>query len=213
MASVPAVDKRLFALAHVQQTTTSTYQWTQRIRVKTPPTIERRLSLALGPNDSKTISHGTPTVREKVLKVWRKPGDRNVHVKVLQSRVIQRGRPKIIVSGILAYEHYALVAKRGLKRAERFATTAFEMLATAYTPNCIGCSGITAIGLPAGHGIVAVDPSVIPLGSKLYVKGYGLALAGDTGGAIRGDRIDLGFNSYADAQQFGRRPVLVYLLR
>ena len=42
------------------------------------------------------------------------------------------------------------------------------MVATAYTPYCSGCSGITATGRPAGHGIVAVDPRVIPLGTRLY---------------------------------------------
>ncbi|MBV8655919.1 MAG: 3D domain-containing protein, partial [Candidatus Eremiobacteraeota bacterium] len=69
------------------------------------------------------------------------------------------------------------------------------------------------IGRPAGHGIVAVDPSVIPLGTRLFIPGYGLAIAGDTGGAIRGFRIDLGFNSERDALLFGRREVTVYRLK
>ncbi|MBV9409756.1 MAG: 3D domain-containing protein, partial [Candidatus Eremiobacteraeota bacterium] len=79
--------------------------------------------------------------------------------------------------------------------------------------NCYGCSGTTAIGRPAGHGIVAVDPSVIPLGTRMYIPGYGHAVAGDTGGAIRGNRIDLGFDSTAQAYQFGRRSVTVYLIK
>ena len=86
----------------------------------------------------------------------------------------------------------------------RFAKAAISMVATAYTAGCYGCSGVTASGHRAGHGIVAVDPSVIPLGSRLYIPGYGPAVAGDTGGAIRGNRVDLGFNSNADAMQFGR---------
>ena len=215
VASVPSVDKHLAALASVEAPKSApVLHWTQRIRVETPPITERRLSLALAPYDSKMVSHGTPTVREKVLQMSQKSGERRVHVKVVQTHVVHRGKPKVILSGILAYEHYARVAKRSVKgAAERFATTAYEMVATAYTANCYGCSGITAIGLHAGHGIVAVDPNVIPLGSRLYVKGYGLAIAGDTGGAIRGDRIDLGFDSYSDATEFGRRPVRVYLLR
>jgi 3D (Asp-Asp-Asp) domain-containing protein len=72
---------------------------------------------------------------------------------------------------------------------------------------------VTASGRPAGHGIVAVDPSVIPLGTRMYIPGYGHAVAGDTGGAIRGRRIDLGFNSNAQAYQFGRRAVTVYLIK
>jgi 3D (Asp-Asp-Asp) domain-containing protein len=86
------------------------------------------------------------------------------------------------------------------------------MIATAYTANCYGCSGYTKLGNRAGHGIVAVDPAVIPQGSHLYIPGYGSAVAGDTGGAIRGNRVDLGFNSNADAMQFGRRSVTVYVL-
>jgi 3D (Asp-Asp-Asp) domain-containing protein len=86
------------------------------------------------------------------------------------------------------------------------------MVATAYTANCDGCSGTTASGQHAGHGIVAVDPRVIPLGSHLYIPGYGQAIAGDTGGAIHGNRVDLGFNSDSDAMQFGRRSVTVYVL-
>jgi 3D (Asp-Asp-Asp) domain-containing protein len=87
------------------------------------------------------------------------------------------------------------------------------MMATAYTPWCTGCSGRTALGYQAGYGIVAVDPRVIPLGSRLYIPGYGEAIAGDTGGSIKGSRIDLGFNRYRDARQFGRREITVYLLR
>ena len=82
----------------------------------------------------------------------------------------------------------------------------------SWAANCYGCSGRTASGQHAGHGIVAVDPSVIPLGSHLYIPGYGQAIAGDTGGAIHGNRVDLGFNNAADAMQFGRRAVTVYVL-
>jgi 3D (Asp-Asp-Asp) domain-containing protein len=60
--------------------------------------------------------------------------------------------------------------------------------------------------------VVAVDPSVIPLGSRLFIEGYGYAIAGDTGGAIQGMRIDLCFNSYDEAIRFGRRTVKVYIV-
>jgi 3D (Asp-Asp-Asp) domain-containing protein len=88
-----------------------------------------------------------------------------------------------------------------------------HMTATAYTSSCSGCSGRTALGQQAGHGIVAVDPRVIPLGTRMYIPGYGEAVAGDTGTSIKGSRIDLGFNRYRDAVLFGRREITVYLLR
>lgn len=89
-----------------------------------------------------------------------------------------------------------------------------EMLATAYSPWCCrGVDDVTALGLRAGYGVVAVDPTIIPLGSRLYVEGYGYAIAGDTGSAIKGMRIDLGFNTIGEAIRFGRRPVRVYVVR
>lgn len=70
----------------------------------------------------------------------------------------------------------------------------------------------TATGGAAGQGTVAVDPSVIPLGTRLYIEGYGYGVASDVGGAIKGNRIDLHFDSQAAALQFGRRAVQVYIL-
>jgi 3D (Asp-Asp-Asp) domain-containing protein len=71
--------------------------------------------------------------------------------------------------------------------------------------------GHTAIGLPVGWGIVAVDPSVIPLGTKLTVPGYGEAVAADVGSAVRGLDIDLWFPTLAEARAWGRRWVVITL--
>jgi len=65
--------------------------------------------------------------------------------------------------------------------------------ATDYDSHCPGCDKTTAIGMTQGKGVIAVDPKVIKLRSKLYVPGYGMAVAGDTGGAVKGNIIDLGF--------------------
>lgn len=89
------------------------------------------------------------------------------------------------------------------------------MQATAYDPTA---GSKTAMGTRARVGAVAVDPKVIPLGSKLYIESmdgfasYGYATAEDTGGAIKGNRIDLFYNSNAEANRFGRRNVRVYVL-
>lgn len=95
------------------------------------------------------------------------------------------------------------------------------MSATAYTANyeCTGKSpgdanfGVTASGIKAKSGVVAVDPKVIPLGTELYIEGYGYAIAGDTGSAIKGNKIDLYFDSYSHCLQFGRQNVTVYILK
>ncbi len=89
----------------------------------------------------------------------------------------------------------------------------YDMEATAYLPTDGDGYGITATGIPATYGVAAVDPYVIPLGSRLYIPGYGEAIAADTGGAIYGNRIDLCMESYSECMNFGRRYVTVYVLR
>ncbi|MCL2603905.1 MAG: 3D domain-containing protein [Defluviitaleaceae bacterium] len=95
-----------------------------------------------------------------------------------------------------------------------------RLQATAYCA-CVVCTGknpgdpwhgITASGRQVEHGIVAVDRDVIPLGTHLYVEGYGFAIAADTGGAIVGDKIDLFMYSHQDALRFGRRYLNVWVL-
>jgi 3D (Asp-Asp-Asp) domain-containing protein/LysM repeat protein len=88
--------------------------------------------------------------------------------------------------------------------------------ATAYTASCEGCSGVTATGINLNENpnakVISVDPSVIPLGTKVYVEGYGMAVAADTGGAIKGDRIDVYMPSESQAVQFGAKEVTVKIL-
>lgn len=88
--------------------------------------------------------------------------------------------------------------------------------ATAYTAYCNGCSGITATGINLRSNpnakVIAVDPKVIPLGSKVWVEGYGHAIAGDTGGAIKGNRIDLFVESKEQAYRYGRKKVKIRVL-
>lgn len=86
------------------------------------------------------------------------------------------------------------------------------VVATAYAPGA-GAGYITATGAKAGRGIIAVDPDVIPLGTKLYVPGYGYGVAADTGGAINGKRIDLCFDTRSKAMNWGRRTVNVYIVK
>jgi 3D (Asp-Asp-Asp) domain-containing protein len=90
------------------------------------------------------------------------------------------------------------------------------MSSTAYEPGPQSCgkfaSGMTSAGYAAGYGVVAVDPDVIPLGTRLYIEGYGYAVAGDRGGSIDGKRIDVGFETVDECYDWGRREVKVYIL-
>ncbi len=77
------------------------------------------------------------------------------------------------------------------------------MVATAYSPREPGLTEATASGMRATKGVVAVDPRVIPLGTRLHVEGYGNCIAGDTGSAIKGNRIDLCFDTLEEMNAFG----------
>lgn len=88
----------------------------------------------------------------------------------------------------------------------------YSMTATAYTGNGFTATGLKPVCDPNGLSTIAVDPSVIPLGSKVHVEGYGYAIASDTGGAIKGNKIDLYMNSEAECLSFGRRTVTVTII-
>ena len=98
---------------------------------------------------------------------------------------------------------------RGSSRGRLLGT--FE--ATAYTDDVQSQGkwvGQTASGMKPQVGVVAVDPKVIPLGTKLYVEGYGNAIAGDTGGVIKGKRLDLFMNTNEECYVWGRKKVKVW---
>lgn len=88
--------------------------------------------------------------------------------------------------------------------------------ATAYTAECDGCTGITATGIDLNADrnkkVIAVDPSVIPLGTKVYVEGYGTAIAGDVGGAIKGNKIDIHVPTKEEAYKWGVQTVTIKIL-
>lgn len=128
----------------------------------------------------------------------------DVQRRLIDVRVVRSPLDRVVTIGSLVQ-----IASRGPFAGREF----FDMVATAYSPFCCrGVDDVTALGMQAGYGVVAVDPRVIPLGSSLYVEGYGYAIAGDTGSAIKGLRIDLGFETKREALRFGRRPVRVYVI-
>ena len=126
-----------------------------------------------------------------------------IDTKELQRKTITPMQPKVVQVGTREVE-----VSRSYNRVREVIT----MEATAYLPTDGGGDGITATGIRARHGVVAVDPNVIPLGTRVYIPGYGEAIAADTGGDIIGNRIDVVLEDYGSAMQFGRRTVDVYIL-
>ena len=94
----------------------------------------------------------------------------------------------------------------GVRRAEPAGGRTLVVSATGYS-----LPGHTATGLPVGSGIVAVDPTVIPLGTRMTIPGYGEGVAADVGSGVRGATIDLWFPTVAQAYAWGRRTVTITL--
>ncbi|MBR4893433.1 MAG: G5 domain-containing protein [Clostridia bacterium] len=130
---------------------------------------------------------------------------------VLEKELILETVTKKPVDKVVEYGVIASVptSRGGDIRAKKV----IDCRATAY---CL--KGTTASGVPSQKGVVAVDPSVIPLGTRLYIEGadgsfsYGYAVAGDTGGSIKGNKIDLFFDTRSECIQFGVKNVKVYIL-
>ena len=205
-ATTPTDADQTVAVAHISS-------WIERRDKTIAAPVRHVASLSLKPGATKVVSSGLPGVRETSFLVIRMPDRAAPPIRtVIGSRIVRPARPRIIAAGIGEYTTFANLARRGFDGTLKLARAALAMVATAYTANCTGCSGVAKNGMPAGRGIVAVDPRIIPLGTRVFIPGYGAAVAGDTGGAIRGNRIDLGFNSDNDAMHYGRRPVTVYVL-
>lgn len=139
---------------------------------------------------------GKQTVVSK--KIRNKDGTHDV--QELTRKVVVEPEAKVIRKGMAMSVH----TPEGYKRY----TKKIKAEATAY----VATGNPTSIGIVPYEGIVAVDPRRIPYYTKMYIPGYGLAMAGDTGGDMTGHRIDLFFNDYHRAIQWGRRDVDVYIL-
>ena len=131
--------------------------------------------------------------------------------KVLNSKVLTPAKnAKVLEGTALRQKLYPLKKRVRVKKV-------MTLEATAYYPGPEDtwpyASGTTASGLKAGYGVVAVDTRVIPLKTLLYIEGYGFAIAADRGGAIKGKKIDLCYDTYEEAVRFGRKNVKVYVLR
>jgi uncharacterized protein YabE (DUF348 family) len=183
-------------------------------RLATPFATVKKNDSSLAYGKQKVITVGKSGVTLKVTEVVYE-GDRPVrrHVKLQsvlslpQSQVVAVGTKRRIASLVKS----PIYVTRGSKRAS--GGTVISMRASAYAPNYgPGVGSKCANGMKAQRGVVAVDPRVIPLGTRLYVEGYGEAVAADTGGAIKGNRIDLCYNTPGECFKFGRQTVKVHVL-
>ena len=175
------------------------------------PGSEYRRDLKLDRGVKKVIKEGREGLVESEYRMVYEDGKLKKKIK-LARKVIRPMTNTIIALGVKRILG-TLVTSRGSYRYVEVKT----MNASAYSPGPESCGkyatfGRTYTGKKAGFGIVAVDRRVIPLGTLLYIEGYGKAEAADIGGAIKGNRIDLCFETYREAVMFGRRKLKVYVL-
>lgn len=187
------------------------------IRVeKSNETVQEKVNFATVTNkdssllkgSQKVITQGQEGLVNKEYEIVKENG------VVVSKTLINETKIKDAVDKVVAVGTQTSVAQ-----ASRGTATSGEELtvtATAYTPYCTGCSGVTATGINLRNNpdlkVIAVDPSIIPLGTKVYVEGYGYAIAGDTGGAIKGNKIDVFFPTKSQAYNWGRKTVKIRIL-
>ncbi|NEU32532.1 DUF348 domain-containing protein [bacterium LRH843] len=137
--------------------------------------------------------------------------------KLVKTETTKESRDKIVAVGSRPQSTNVSRSKSPVSaKSSQTGGRTLTVTATAYTAACSGCSGVTATGINLNNNrnmkVIAVDPNVIPLGSRVHVEGYGNAIAGDTGGAIRGNRIDVHVPTKADASRWGRKQVKITIL-
>jgi uncharacterized protein YabE (DUF348 family) len=168
-----------------------------------PPPVVRQPDGNLEKDDEEVVQEGAEGLKEVTFK-QRFENGRQVAAENVAEKIITAPTPQIIRVGT----RDTIQTSRGTMRFRSIQW----MEATAYTPTDGSWHGITASGIAARRGVVAVDPKVIPLGTRVFIPGYGLALAADTGSDVVGDRIDLCVESHTEAWTFGRRMIKVYVI-
>lgn len=179
------------------------------------PNVIKKSSDEYAQGKSVVSQEGADGVSKNTYRIVKKNGE-IVSKTLLNSEAVKKPVDKIVINGT---KKTPAISSRGGIRYKKVV----KCSATAYDPGVQSNGaypGKTATGRTAAPGIVAVDPRVIPLNSRLYIEStddgkswtYGYAIAGDTGGAIKGNKIDLCFSTIKECYQFGRRQCNVYIL-
>ncbi|MFE4814215.1 ubiquitin-like domain-containing protein [Peribacillus simplex] len=167
---------------------------------------------SLSKGKEKIVKEGKDGLISKEYEVI-KENDKEVKRELLSEKVVNKKQDKVVTVGTRTM---VAQASRGVTNVSSSSGKEIYVSSTAYTASCKGCSGVTSTGVDLksnpGAKIIAVDPNVIPLGSKVYVDGYGYAVAADKGGAIKGNRIDVFFSSKNDAYRWGVKRVKIRVL-
>lgn len=202
----PPLDQKIEKNMKIQVTRVTEKTITQEEKV--PFKIIKKNTSSLNKGTTRVVQEGQNGIKENTIHIVYEDG-KEISREVIESKVTQKPIDKIIKVGTKQQiPKVTSVSSRGTVR--RSATTrTLTVVATGYSSQDPGVNHVTSTGARLRKGVIAVDPSVIPYGSKIYVPGYGYGTALDTGGGIKGNRLDLAFNSRAEALNFGRRSVTI----
>lgn len=198
--TLPQLDEPVKPDMTVQVIRQQTETWEEEVRI--PHGITNRDAPQLSRGTTRVVQEGRQGIEKKVWKITYRNGAE--FKRELESTEVTRRPVKRIVD--LGTAQPQQVVSRG-GQDMRY-SRAMDMVATAYTYT----GNNTASGVPPRRGVAAVDTGVIPMGTRLYVDGYGYCTALDRGSAIRGGKIDLFMESSQEARQWGVRKVKVYVL-
>lgn len=201
----PCVSKYL-ALVGLAGMACSAFASKTEIQVETrtkriPSSVRYEFRRNIRPGATVKVQDGKEGVRTESWRITYRDG-KPVTKELLESKS-EAAQPAIIAISRSGF---------GTSRSSFGRGQVMSLSATGYEAMVTG-TGRTRLGYRAGYGHVAVDPRVIKLGSIVYVEGYGIAIASDTGGAIKGHRIDLCYATRGQAMAFGRKRVRVHVLR
>jgi len=193
----PSLSTKLDKEASIQVDRVTTQVIEEEVAI--PCQIQRKNDTTLFRGIIRVINNGKEGLEKKI---WEKIYKNGVFTekRLLASNVLLEPVDRVVQVGTMQ------VVSRGGNNLSF--SRAFDMVASAYTYT----GNNTATGISPYRGVVAVDPSVIPMGSRLYVEGYGYCKALDKGSAIKGNRIDVFMESHNQALNWGRRSVKVYVL-
>jgi uncharacterized protein YabE (DUF348 family) len=203
----PAIDTPLAAGMTIKAADVFLRVVEEEVEIPFESRIENDSEMAYGAREIETA--GVPGRMLRIYEVVVTDGTEGARV-LRAERVLEQPVDEVILVGTKRVVQRMPVS-RGSEREIPQAPSAGTRLTvstSAYTAG-VGCGYHTATGAKAVYGVAAVDPAVIPLGTRFYVPGYGYAVAADTGGAINGNRVDLCFDTLAEAKAWGRRTVTV----
>jgi uncharacterized protein YabE (DUF348 family) len=163
--------------------------------------------------EQKVIDSGKEGKQEKHFEVIIENGKEKSR-KLLKTVTVAESEDRVVALGTRAAQPTSTAT---VSRGNDSVANEFYVNSTAYTAHCNGCSGTTATGVNLRANpnakVIAVDPGVIPLGTKVYVEGYGYAVAADTGSAIKGNKIDVFLPSKSAAYRWGSKRVKIKILQ